>query len=329
MHLFYLQASRLACAYNPDKRHNLASVGHAVLTDFGWQEVSLEQPAFERRDGDYWDNLSIWTGSIIEYESLYYLFYTARRREDAWITTPYERRRPQQIGAAVSDDLTTWRRTPTSLEKPTIPNPGVDSKFDGINWHDPYVIQDEIDGKFYAFICAHQHDSASDANGAIAYATSTDLEHWQEESYKILYTSSQFLLTEVPQVFWRKTNDQSAWRLYLIFCPRWSSLFNQSIPLGMTYYVRSQPIRDRAQVSYDAIPWESEPANVLAVNCHAGKLIRPESVTNPVFFGFQFSDEGGHFVGGVSDPDWATFADDGTISLSKPQIVPDSIDSAI
>lgn len=317
LHVFYLQAWQLACAYNAHKRHYPASVGHAVLTDFGWKEINPDQPALSPRDGDFWDNLSIWTGSIIEEDDLYYMLYTGQRQEDPWITTPHLRRRPQNIGVAVSEDLITWTRTPTSLEKPVIPNPGVGSDFDGVNWRDPYVIKDDTDGKFYAFICAYPQDSPADVGGVVAYATSQDLENWQDEPYKILYTSEEFLLTEVPQVFWRRMNDY--WRLYLIFSPRWSPFFNQKIPIGITHYICSKPIRDRSTVSYDSIPWEPGSAKILAAGTHGGRLVKPESTPNPVFIGFQYEDEGGHFVGGLTDPQWAAFADDGTIHLSDPQ----------
>ncbi len=252
------------------------------MTNFGWQEINPDQPVISNRDGNFWNNLSIWTGSIIEKEGLYYLFYTARCKDEAWVETPYERRIPQNIGVAVSEDLKTWTRTLTSLEKPVIPNPGIDSQFDGINWRDPYVIKDDIDGQFYAFICAHPKDTSADAGGVIAYATSKDLSNWQDEPYRILYSSNKFLFTEVPQVFWRKTNDLKSWRLYFLFSPRWSSFFNREIPTGITYYVHYVPIENRKKVSYDNIPWETEPAKILVKGLHGGKLIEPEKEENPV-----------------------------------------------
>lgn len=33
-------------------------------------------------------------------------------------------------------------------------------------------------------------------------------------------------------------------------------------------------------------------------------------------------DEGGHFVGGISDPQWAIFADDGAIGLTEFKPIP-------
>lgn len=315
LHVFYLQASRFACAYNPIKRHGLASVGHAVLTNFGWKEVDPHKPALEKRDGDFWDNLVIWTGSIIQKEGLYYLLYTARRKDDLLVETPHERRLPQNIGIATSKDLRTWTRTPTSLEKPVIPNPGIYSEFDGSNWRDPCVIKDDTDGQYYAFICARPKESPADMGGIVAFATSSNLSDWQD-AYKVLYRSDDFYLMEVPQVFWRKTNNGKYWRFYLLFGPHWSPFFIQKVPVGVTYYVRSKPIEDRSKVSYDRMPWEDEPANLLCKNFYAGKLVNPETEAYPVFYGFQKEDEGGHFVGGISDPQWATFADDGTIRLS-------------
>jgi beta-fructofuranosidase len=314
LHAFYLQAAKIACAYNPERRHNLASVGHAVLTDFGWQEINPEQPAFSSRNGNFWDNLSIWTGSIIEKDSRYYMFYTARCTFDRFVQTNYELRQPQNIGVAESQDLITWHRTTASKQNPVIPNPGRGSEFDGVSWRDPYVIKDDTNQQFYAFICACPIDAPVDAGGAVAYATSPDLEDWQTKPDRILYKSPEFHYLEVPQVFWRKMPHQNYWRLYLMFSPYWNRFFERREPRG-TYYVRSVSIADREKVSYDNIPWEDEPANLLVDGFYGGKLVNPENDT-PVFFGFQLVDEGGHFVGGLSDPKWVIFADDGTMRLS-------------
>lgn len=308
LHVFYLQANQLTCAYIAERRHNLSSVGHAVLTDFGWQDLP-DLPTLSRREG-YWDDVSIWTGSIIEKEGRYYMFYTARCSKDQFVLTAHERRQPQNIGVAQSEDLITWQRTPASVENPVIPNPGIGTGFDGVSWRDPYVIKDATDEQFYAFICACPYDAPTDAGGAVAYATSPDLEDWHKP-YRILYISPEFHYLEVPQVFWRK--QLNYWRLYLLFSPYWNRFFERRDPKG-TYYVRSLPLKDRS-LNYDRIPWEQEPANLLSNGLYGGKFVNPEE-ENPVFFGFQLEDEAGHFVGGISDPQWATFNDDGTIRLS-------------
>lgn len=314
LHVFYLQANRLACAYIAERRHNLSSIGHAILTDFGWQESS-QDPALARREGR-WDDVSIWTGSIIEKDGCYYMFYTARCSKDQFVLTAHERRQPQNIGVAQSDNLLVWQRTSASKENPIIPNPGLGSEFDGVSWRDPYVIKDATDGQFYAFICACPSDAPTDAGGAVAYAISLDLEDWQTQPYRILYVSPEFHYLEVPQVFWRK--QPNCWRLYLLFSPYWNRFFERRDPKG-TYYVRSLPIKDRRQITYDRIPWEQKSATLLSNGVYGGKFANPEA-ENPVFFGFQLEDEAGHFVGGICDPQWAIFNDDGTIGLcnSKP-----------
>jgi beta-fructofuranosidase len=129
-----------------------------------------------------------------------------------------------------------------------------------------------------------------------------------------LYKSSEFRYLEVPQVFWRWMPQQNCWRLYLMFSPYWNRFFERRDSRG-TYYVRSLPIEDRRQVSYDCIPWEDGQAHLLVDGVYGGKLVNPATQEKPVFFGFQLEDEGGHFVGGVADPQWATFADDGTIHI--------------
>ncbi|MBD1926115.1 hypothetical protein H6F74_07585 [Trichocoleus sp. FACHB-90] len=65
------------------------------------------------------------------------------------------------------------------------------------------------------------------------------------------------------------------------------------------------------------LPWEKESANLIIDGFYGGKLVNPETEENPVFYGFQLVDEGGHFVDGLSDPQWAIFVEDGTIRLSN------------
>lgn len=322
LHVFFLQASRHDCLYQPERRHGLASIGHAVLTDYGWREINPQQPAFSKRTGEHWDNFSIWTGSIIEQEGCFYLFYTSRCLADPLLYTPQERQRSQQIGIATSHDLHHWTRTSTTTAQPVIPNPGR-GEFDGVSWRDPYVIEEKMHSptapRYYAFICARLNDAPVDAGGCIAYVESSHLEQWLDPP-KLLYHSLEFYQTEVPQVFWRETG--AGWRFYLLFCAREedASQMRRSPTTG-TYYVRSQPIADRTTVHYDAIPWEPEPANLLSDGFYAGKLIDPETDPYPIFFGFQHEDEAGCFVGGISDPYWAIFDDSGMIHLKdeKPQ----------
>jgi beta-fructofuranosidase len=330
LHAFFLQASQLESAFDPSRRSSISSVGHAILTEYGWKEVRPRQPALARRKGDrYWDNFSIWTGSIVEKDGDYYMFYTSRKIEDPLIRTPQERQRPQNIGIAKAknQNLIHWSRTDQSKREPVLPNPGEESDFDGVNWRDPYVIEDEFDKQFYCFICARPQDAPKDSGGVIAYASSPSITEWgNPPEYKTLYASKQeFYQIEVPQVFWRKNigaNNTDYWRLYLLFSPQEKDASNKRrYPRTGTYYVYSQPIEDRTQVDYSDIPWENESATLLVEDLFAGKLVSPESEKNPVFFGFQFEDQRGHFVGGISDPKWAVFHEDGSITLTDEKPV--------
>src|ERR1700738_451641 len=90
-HLFHLQADR---SWTPEERHDHASIGHAISRDLiNWEELPT---ALEPGPPGGWDDLSIWTGSVLKQQAgRYYLLYTGRRRAQ-----PYE----QQIGIATSSD---------------------------------------------------------------------------------------------------------------------------------------------------------------------------------------------------------------------------------
>jgi beta-fructofuranosidase len=327
LHLFYLQAPQLECQFNPDNRHDRASVGHAILTDWGWQEVCTEEPILARSlEQDAWDDLSIWTGSIIQspLDDRYYLFYTSRRKADHLIWTPHEWQRSQNIGVAVSDDLDQWHRLGTPNR--VIPNPGPIAPFDGVNWRDPYVIYNADDQQFYAFICAHTQGEA-EAGGIIAYVTAPNLIDWSPQP-QILMTSHDFYQMEVPQLFWRITEEGTK-RLYLLFCAQAKDCSRHWRQQGKaaqtgTYYRVSRPLPIDHPVDYQTIPWQGD-AELLVEGFYAGKLIWKftdaqtaltlQSDTIVKFLGFQWSDQADRFVGGISDPMPVRFQADGAIVI--------------
>ncbi len=317
LHVFYLRADCRAAQWNADRRHDLASVGHAVMTPAGWQEVGA---ALSKAEGKNWDNLSIWTGCVIQNpdDGLYYLFYTARSNEDAPVWTPSEWQRRQQIGLAVSPDLMQWER---AASHPVIGNPGRITGLDGVAWRDPYVVRDE-DGTWRAFICARLNPESKDnrtefdAGGAVVYLESKDLKEWDSMRLKYLAASQDFYQMEAPQVFWR--NFAGGKRFYLLFCAqekdcsrqRRARLPREECGTG-TYYLRS----DLLPHDYRGVPKLNEPARLLAPGWYAGRLLDPETAETPFFFGFQWADEAGRFVGGISDPMPARFGEDGAIEL--------------
>ena len=130
-HLFYLQADRNLPS--PDDRHEVASIGHAISPDlYQWREMGT---VLEKGPDGEWDDTSLWTGSIIKKNDLFYMFYTSRFSR--------EKRKVQRIGLAISEDLHHWEKykgnpiitaNPQWYETSQISEDGLE------HWRDPYVI---------------------------------------------------------------------------------------------------------------------------------------------------------------------------------------------
>ena len=317
LHAFYLQADRAACVGDSLRRHDLASIGHAVDAGQGWEEIGPE-PALSPRLAPAWDDLSLWTGSILAHapNGPYTLFYTGRSGGDEPVQTPRGPQRPQAIGCAISQDLREWTRSPGSLHGPSIPNPGPARGFDGAAWRDPWLLKGE-DGLYLAFISTRLHSDAGmadDAGGAIATVASSDLEHWGPP--RVFVRSDDFHQLEVPQVFWRPIAGGK--RCYLLFCAQESDCSQKRrsrMPASEcrtgTYVMAS----DLLPLGYSGLPPMREPARLLAAGLYAGKLLDPE-VSGPArFFGFPWADAQGRFLGGLAGPLAARFDQTGDVSL--------------
>ncbi len=304
LHAYYLQADRHECNHDPDARHNLASVGHAIKNGHGWHELGTSFATSQQ-----WDDVAIWTGSIIRSPELnqYLLFYTARNSREAPRATPSEKQRPQHIGLATSTDLHHWQRASQSIEAPIIPNPGHRFGLDGVAWRDPYIAR--FDDKYYAFICARLDQEVE--CGLIAYLTSTDLLHWTDKP-EFIVCPMEFYQMEVPQVFWRRSGTGK--RCYIIFCTQEKDCSkarrqkNLACKTG-TYYLKSEEL----PLDYQGIPVFKESAELLVSNIYAGKIIEPENDQSSILLGFVWADEAGNFVGGISDPVHISFADNGSL----------------
>jgi len=191
-HLFHLQALP---PKDPAKRHNnKVSIGHAVSTDLiNWKELPT---ALKPGEGNAWDNLALWTGSVIEKDGKYYMFYTGRNKDPnlKWI---------QKIGVASSDDLINWKKFENN------PILEADNKVyemkNGRNaigkvgaFRDPSVFQDPRTKKYYMLIAARKKGPDTEYNGCIAIAESDDLVHW--ELLPPLINQGIYDEMEVPQM---------------------------------------------------------------------------------------------------------------------------------
>ena len=319
LHAFFLQASREACGGDPERRHDLSSIGHVVRSPRGFEPCG-PQPALQAAPAPAWDDLALWTGSVVEAApfSPFALFYTARGRADTPVATPHERQRPQQIGVAYSDDLVAWRRSPRSARGPVIGNPGAAAGLDGVAWRDPYVLREGA--CFHAFICARlaPHEATEDAGGALVHVAGASPEEWGEP--RVLVASLDFYQMEVPQVFWRRSARSQ--RFYLLFSAqtqdcsarRRGRLPTQECRTG-TYWMASEEL----PLGFPGFPPLRESARLLAPGLYSGKLVNPETEETPLLFGFPWPSPGEPFVGGICERGRLRFRPSGELEMIVPE----------
>lgn len=153
-HLFFLQAP--TSLRDPDLRHDHASVGHAVSDDLRhWAERGRALGPSERG----FDDLTVWTGSVVGGPGAWRMFYTGRSRADGGCR--------QQVGLATSPDLGSWERQ----AEPGLPM-GADPRWYELDssgrrawrWHDhptrpeehfrdPFAVQD-ASGRWHLYVTA-------------------------------------------------------------------------------------------------------------------------------------------------------------------------------
>lgn len=317
LHAFYLQADKEACRFDPERRHNIASVGHAFFDNGEWRQQG-ETPALAA-EPDGWDNISIWTGSIIydDLTDLFYMFYTSRNRREISINTPRGAFPPQQIGLASSPDLKNWSRLEKTRQGPVIQNPSPQFGLDGVNWRDPYVLK--VDSNYHCLISARRSSSnsiADDAGGTIVLLSSNQLLEWNSPTVRIIAGSDDFYQMEVPQLFCKISKERK--RYYLIFCAqaidcskkRRERVCQEDCQTG-TYYICS----DELAIEDTEIPMFSGEAKMLRRNLYAGKIV--EYCGKTVLFGFDYQGGEASFKGGIAGPWMVSFSNDGTIEVSE------------
>lgn len=178
-HLYFLQAPR--SLGDPGRRHVHATVGHATSVDLvGWEYHGRCLGPAETG----FDDLAIWTGSVLQAQDRWWMFYTA-------ISTAGHHIYDQRVGAAVSDDLHTWRRVGDqpvlavngSWYKTLHLNPpgttGPDLTAVSETWRDPLVLPDPGGDGWHLLITARAVGAARNDDGVVAHATSRDLREWR------------------------------------------------------------------------------------------------------------------------------------------------------
>lgn len=213
-HVFYLQSRKTK---NPEERHDAhVSIGHAISKDLvNWKK--LPTPLRPGKKGE-WDDLALWTGSIIKKGKTYYLYYTGRKKDENqwWI---------QRIGLATSQDLVHWQKYDKNPILEADPRfyfmKNEKNRLGKISaWRDPYVFRDPKTGKYYKTISARTKSRAKEYNACIALAESDDLVNWKTQPP--ILSPGIYDEMETPQIIFHNG------LYYLFFSVFWDENFKPS-----------------------------------------------------------------------------------------------------
>lgn len=153
-----------------------------------------------KRGGLNDQDLYVYTGSVFEWNGIYYIFYTGHNPHFAAQNKPV-----QAIMLATSKDLKTWEKQSDFIFTPNT------SFLENNDFRDPFVFRDEEKGEFVMILTSRlKNDEPNEHKGLLLKATSKDLKNWKLEK-KPFYSPHAFYAHECPDIF--KMGD---W-YYLIF----------------------------------------------------------------------------------------------------------------
>jgi beta-fructofuranosidase len=302
VHVFFLHAPR--DIGHPDLRHSHAQVGHAVSRDLRTWEIL--PTALGTGPPGAFDDLATWTGSVLEVEGRWHMFYSGiSTREDGAV---------QRIGVATSVDLVRWEKRGVLLEADPRWYEQLDHGPREQAWRDPWVFWDEDSGSFHMLVTARVNHGPPDGRGVIGHAWSSDLRSW--EVGPPLSQPGEFGQLEVPQL----VHVGGAWRVLFSATARDHSAArlarSGTVPEDGTHYlVSADKLGPYALDRHDFL-LGTPPGRY-----YAGRLIRRGD--DWLLFAWWNHDEGGQFIGELSDPMPLVVGADGSLSVRLPEEVPD------
>lgn len=159
-HLFYLKDYRNVEVFGEGTPwFHLTTCDFVSFTDHG--EV-LPRGTREEQD------LYVFTGSVIEHDGQFHIFYTGHNPHFEKEDKPV-----QAVMHAVSDDLFTWCKVPAdTFFAPT-------DRYEPHDWRDPFVFWNEEAGEYWMLLAARLKSGPPRRRGCIALCASHDLQHWQ------------------------------------------------------------------------------------------------------------------------------------------------------
>jgi beta-fructofuranosidase len=161
-------------------------------------------------------DLFIFTGSAIQANGKYHIFYTGHNHHMA------EKEKPMQaVMHAVSDDLQHW----TKIAADTFFAPT--DKYEKNDWRDPFVFFNEETREYNMLLAARFKTGTPRRRGLTALCTSKDLVTWKVE--EPFYAPNEFFTHECPDLF--KIGD---W---------WYLIFSEFTDLVATRYRMSRSLK--------------------------------------------------------------------------------------
>lgn len=179
-HLFYLASPPGTVVYPDRVRTTWRHVRSRDLVT--WEELP---PALRPGDAAEPDADGVWTGSLIEANGVFHLFYTGHKLgSDS----------PQTICHATSPDLVRFQKDPANpILRPT-------SQFEPIDWRDPFLLWNEKEQVYWMLIACRLRAGPKWRRGCIALATSPDLITWSVEAAPF-YAPMNTYCPECPELF--------------------------------------------------------------------------------------------------------------------------------
>lgn len=286
-HMFFLQADK---SHHPDQRHWNVSVGHAKSTDLhNWTLLpDAISPSPEMDENEPADSLTTWTGCVIQTNNQWLMFYTGGKKSEKGLI--------QRVCLATSSDLIHWEKHPSS------PLIGVDDNwYDKLNldywhdesWRDPWVFKDREADLYHMLITCRANQGQPEGRGAIGYASSRDLIHWQ--AGPPIVAPGLFGEMEVPQI-------ACIGGKYYLFCSVSAKYHvndinkdGQPAQTGLIYFMGDSPTGPFNQDTFGYLGEDT------IGRLYAGRVIQgPDD--NWYFMAFENMDENGNFVGGICSP---------------------------
>jgi beta-fructofuranosidase len=179
-HLFHLSSPPGTVVYPHRVRTTWRHVRSCDLLT--WEELP---PALRPGEAGEPDADGVWTGSLVEADGVFHVFYTGHKLgSDS----------PQTICHATSSDLVHFEKDPANpVLRPT-------SHFEAVDWRDPFLLWNEEEQVYWMLIACRLRAGPKWRRGCIALATSPDLITWSVEPAP-LYAPMNTYCLECPELF--------------------------------------------------------------------------------------------------------------------------------